>query len=255
MYYLATTLKKYNIQATDDQLGHVKDIYFDDKYWTVRYLVVDTSKWLPSKKVLLSPISLDKVDSENKAVNVLTSKETVKSAPHKKENEPISKQYEIDLAGYYEIPIYWSGTGPWSGFPTPAALGLADKQKMIQSKNATSQEDNNYLRSVNEVRGELTGYTVEGIGGKIGYVFDVIIDDSNWKINYLVVETSKFLAANYILVATDWINDVQWQDKNIYVEVDSVKAKNVTDYDIHAHITKEYEDKLYSALGKNRNSI
>lgn len=190
------------------------------------------------------------MDSENKAVNVLASKEIVKSAPHKKENEPISKQYEIDLAGYYDIPIYWSGTGPWNGFPTPVALGLADKQKMIQSEDETVQDDNNHLRSVNEVRGELTGYTVEGIGGKIGFVFDVIIDDLNWKINYLVVETSKFLAANYILVATDWINDVQWQDKNIDVEVDNEKVTNVTDFDIHAQITKEYEEKLYAGLGK-----
>ncbi|MEO8921887.1 MAG: PRC-barrel domain-containing protein, partial [Caldimonas sp.] len=33
-------------------VGHVKDFYFDDEEWVVRYLVVDTGGWLSSRKVL-----------------------------------------------------------------------------------------------------------------------------------------------------------------------------------------------------------
>ena len=41
--------------ASDGDLGHVKDFYFDDQNWVVRYVVADTGNWLPGRQVLLSP--------------------------------------------------------------------------------------------------------------------------------------------------------------------------------------------------------
>jgi hypothetical protein len=43
--------------ASDGDIGHVKDFYFDDKSWAVRYVVADTGSWLPGRQVLLSPHS------------------------------------------------------------------------------------------------------------------------------------------------------------------------------------------------------
>ena len=45
-------------RATDGAIGHVKDFYFDDEAWVIRYLVVDTGSWLSSRKVLISPIAI-----------------------------------------------------------------------------------------------------------------------------------------------------------------------------------------------------
>jgi hypothetical protein len=45
----------YRIGARDRELGKVRDFYFDDRYWIVRYIVVDTRSWLPGRKVLVSP--------------------------------------------------------------------------------------------------------------------------------------------------------------------------------------------------------
>ena len=41
--------------ASDGEIGQVKDFYFDDQSWTVRYLVADTGSWLPGRQVLISP--------------------------------------------------------------------------------------------------------------------------------------------------------------------------------------------------------
>lgn len=35
--------------ATDGDIGHVKDFYLDDQNWAIRYLVADTSSWLPGR--------------------------------------------------------------------------------------------------------------------------------------------------------------------------------------------------------------
>jgi len=45
------------IGTTDGAIGKVKDLYFDDESWAIRYLVVDAGFWLSSRKVLISPIA------------------------------------------------------------------------------------------------------------------------------------------------------------------------------------------------------
>jgi sporulation protein YlmC with PRC-barrel domain len=51
-------LKRFSIAATDGNLGSVSDLYFDDRSWAVRYLVVDAGRWLPGRRLLVSPISV-----------------------------------------------------------------------------------------------------------------------------------------------------------------------------------------------------
>ena len=51
MIYTIGTLKGYALQVTDGEIGSLEDLYFDDEQWAIRYLVVDTGKWLPGRKV------------------------------------------------------------------------------------------------------------------------------------------------------------------------------------------------------------
>ena len=46
------------IHAVDGEIGTVEDFYFEEGDWTVRYLLVDTGKWLSGKKVLPSPMDV-----------------------------------------------------------------------------------------------------------------------------------------------------------------------------------------------------
>jgi sporulation protein YlmC with PRC-barrel domain len=48
------------IHAEDGEVGSVDDLYFDDEYWDVRYLVVNTRRWIPGPKYLVSPIAIDR---------------------------------------------------------------------------------------------------------------------------------------------------------------------------------------------------
>jgi hypothetical protein len=45
----------YDIQATDGDIGHVKDVLVDDRTWAIRYLIVDTSNWWGGHDVLIAP--------------------------------------------------------------------------------------------------------------------------------------------------------------------------------------------------------
>ena len=45
MLFTAKTLKRYRLESFDGDMGRVKEVYFDDRYPTVRHLVADTGCW------------------------------------------------------------------------------------------------------------------------------------------------------------------------------------------------------------------
>ncbi|HKW93831.1 MAG TPA: PRC-barrel domain-containing protein [Methylomirabilota bacterium] len=97
-----------SIAATDGLIGTVKDLYFDDLSWTVRYLVVDTGKWLPGRKVLISPMSVSSPDLRVDVAVSLT-REQVKQSPPIEADKPVDRQQEEALALYYNYTYYWEG--------------------------------------------------------------------------------------------------------------------------------------------------
>lgn len=48
------------LHAEDGAVGSVDDLYFDDADWDVRYLVVNTRRWIPGRRYLVSPIAIDR---------------------------------------------------------------------------------------------------------------------------------------------------------------------------------------------------
>jgi len=52
------------LTASDGDIGHVEDFYFDDKTWAVRYLVANTGTWLAGRQVLISPHAFGRWDRD-----------------------------------------------------------------------------------------------------------------------------------------------------------------------------------------------
>ncbi len=105
--------------ASDGEIGHVKDFYFDDQNWAIRYLVADTVSWLAGRKVLISPHSLGRLDQAGKVLRVNLTRKQIEDSPSIESHKPVSRQYEEEYYRYYGWPYYWQGDGLWglSGFP------------------------------------------------------------------------------------------------------------------------------------------
>ena len=154
-------LEGYAIRATDGTIGHVKDFYFDDEAWVIRYLIVDTGSWLSSRKVLISPIAIGQPDWTAKVLPVSITKEQVKNSPDIDTEKPVSRQHEMSYLGYYGYPYYWGGAGLWGGGAYPAMMmpgydGFASTPHSAQSEAEKSfaraeaarhQNDDPHLRS------------------------------------------------------------------------------------------------------------
>src|SRR5215469_5342967 len=103
-------IKGAKLASRDVEIGHLKDFYFDDQTWTVRYLVADTGNWLPGRQVLLSPFAVTAIELEpHRIVAFNLSKAQIEQSPSIDEHKPISRQYELEYMQYYGWPDYVSG--------------------------------------------------------------------------------------------------------------------------------------------------
>ena len=98
----------YEIQALDDHFGHVEDFSLDEQAWAIRYLVIDTRKWWPGKKVLLSPEWISWVSWPEAKVYVDLDRDTVQRAPEYKPAAEITREYEMKLFEHYNREPYWN---------------------------------------------------------------------------------------------------------------------------------------------------
>ena len=107
--------------ASDGEIGHVKDFYFDDQNWAIRYLVADTGTWLPGRMVLLSPHSLGTLDQPEKILRVNLTRKQIEDSPAIETHKPVSRQFEEKYYRYYRWPFYWQGHGLWGQTSVPLA--------------------------------------------------------------------------------------------------------------------------------------
>lgn len=238
-------LRNYVLAAKDGNIGRCKDFLFDDIDWTIRYMVADTGKWLPSRKVLVSPISLGEPDWKSQRFPVKLTKEQIKECPPLDANAPVSRQYEMSWFEYYGWPYYWTGGGLWGAAPYPSALYFKRLEK-IAEKGAELEEET-HLRSVKEV----TGYQIKASDGDIGHVEDFIVDDEPWLLQYLVVDTRDLLpGGRKVLVAPAWVNSVDWAGRSVWLDLSVDAVKNSPEYNPSEPVNREYEIRLYDYHGR-----
>jgi len=255
----AKEMQGYVVNATDGEIGNVKDFYFDDEKWVIRYLVVETGGWLSSRKVLVSPIAVGTPDWQQKLLPVSISREQVKKSPDIDTDQPVSRQHEMAYSGYYDYPYYWGGGGYWGGgmYPylmMPGYSGLAapysnsgeGRSEMAQRESARNENDDPHLRSCNVV----VGYHIQASDGDIGHVAGMLIDEQTWAVRYLIIDTSNWWLGHQVLIAPQWIESMNWLDETVAVSVTRQAIKDAPVYDSQATMSREAEDQLYQHYGQ-----
>jgi hypothetical protein len=128
----AKTLTGYKLDCVDGEIGKVKDFYFDDRHWAVRYLVADTGHWLTGKQVLISPYSLVTVLREEEDIVTDLTKKQIENSPSADSDQPVSRQFEADYYQYYGWPAYWNGPYMWGPYPYPVRDPVQQNSPMIR---------------------------------------------------------------------------------------------------------------------------
>ena len=205
--------------ASDGEIGHVKDFYFDDQNWVVRYLIADTGSWLPGRKVLISPHALGSLYQAGKLLLVKLTRKQIEDSPAIESHRPVSRLYEEEYYRYYGWPYYWEGSGLWgmSGFPLlempPAPMPVETVTPDLRSRENADR----HLRSTLAVN----GYHIQANDGEIGHVCDFMMDDQNWAIRELVVKTGHRFSGKEVLIPTSAVNRISYEESAVSVNLSS----------------------------------
>jgi hypothetical protein len=232
----AKDLSGYKLGARDGDIGKVKEFYFDDQSWTVRYLVADTGGWLSGQQVLISPYALDPANEGRKVIPVDLTKAQIEKSPALATDRPVSRQYEGDYYSYYGWPGYWGGAYPWGGsvYPIRGRNGWSEASRRERNEDP-------HLRSTQAV----TGCDIHAQDGDIGHVEDFVIDDETWAIRYLIVDTQNWWPGKKVLISTRWIERISWEQSKVFINLTREAIKRGPEYTDQTLITRDHEMKLH----------
>lgn len=244
MLHNTSTLIGCSITASDGTIGTVTDLLFDDATWTIRWLVIDAGSWLVGRNVLLPPSVLGHADTLTRIFNVRLTKAQVAASPEADTHLPVSRQHESDLYDYYRWSPYW-GTGymmaGYGGMGAPMMIARPEKERRSSEREGLPQATPEpHLRSAAEV----TGYHIHANDGEIGHLSDILVEEEDWTLRYLVVNTSNWWMGKKVLISPRVAKDIMWTERMIYVGVDREMVKTSPLYDPNRRIDRAFEDEM-----------
>ncbi len=199
--------------ASDGEIGHVKDCYFDDRNWAVRYLIVDTGSWLPGRQVLISPYALGRLDPAERILRANLTRKQIEDSPAMEEHKPVSRQFEEQYHRYFGWPCYWEIDALW---------GLSDVQIREQPVEPLPGEPAAASRPrLDRTDGQLrstlavNGYHLQASDGVIGHVCDFLMNPQSWAIDMLVIKTGHRLSGSEVRLRVDKVDRISWEESTV----------------------------------------
>jgi len=231
--------------TSEGDIGHVKDFYFDDQKWAVRYVVVETGSWLSARLVLISPHAFGNLHQDGKVLLVNLTRKQIENSPSIETHMPVSRQYEEEYYRYYGWPSYWQGDAMWgmSSFPVipPPPYPLLSTQAIVGG--GPHYGDDPHLRSTQAV----SGYHIQASDGIIGHVTDFMMDDKSWAIRHLVVETGHWFSGKEVLISLSKIDRISYVESKVFVNLTKEAIRKAPGCDVfpvgaEEHHTWDFRD-------------
>jgi uncharacterized protein YrrD len=211
------SLTGYSLKASNGEIGEVKEFYFDDETWKIRYMVVKTGGWLSGREVLIAPHAIENVNLVDRFFKVGLTKKQISDSPNIDTDKPVYRQQEIELYDHYAWEAYWlSGFYPGGYLGVSVPFPSIDHKELIPpGYDKEGTKDDLHLRSTKKV----TGYKVHAKDGDIGHIDDFVIDDHTWEVLYLVIDTHNWIGGKKVSVPIAHILKVEWENSKIYLDI------------------------------------
>ncbi len=225
-------LYDFSVMATDGELGRVKDIYFDDESWNIRYLVVDTRKWLAGRKVLLTPQSIARIDVRERQLHFDLTTDQIRRSPSLNEHLPLTRAHEIALHEFFGWNHYWtyggmfdfrlpiSDNGVGEGIPTVGEerRAMANIHQIGEPHLASCKDLLHFEIQLNPEAKSLAKPEV------YGELWDFVVSADEWNLPFFVVEDSATGGSRKVVLPTSSITVIDAEDMIIRASAPGVAA-------------------------------
>jgi len=219
----------YDLVSTDGRIGQLHDFYFSDEDWDILYLVADTGRLLPGRKVLISPLVVQQPLKPSRIVELEISQEQIRQGSAATAQPALCHHMQVQLSRYYGWPDYAGG---------------------VVMPEAEPGGETSYVRPLLRAIYEVLGSPVLGEDGQVGHVEDCIVDDETWIIRYLVVGGSDSSRDAKILLSPQWIDTLDWHAPSFHVGFTRETIRSSPEYHASTPLTRDYEERLHNFFGR-----
>ena len=238
MLFSLEDIRKTRVIVADAHLGNLREVYFDDQEWMVRYFIVGTSRFL-GRDVLIVPEAVVHVDSQANRIELGLTRQQVEGSPPVDFAKPVSRQKAEEYIAYYGWPYFRSA---------PAAAGRRPEYPDAAGAAGIVAEDDHWdphLRS----SVELTGYRIHGTDGQIGHLEDLLLDDGDWTIRYLVVDTRNWLPGKRVLLLPGSVEHFDWQRREVRVGLSRDAIRRAPPLKPGTPLSRDDESRIHAYFG------
>jgi hypothetical protein len=194
MFTSHTTLMKLPLVSTGGEEHQVRNLLFDDRSWTICFLVADAGRWFTRRQIVIRTSVMEEPDWTKGVITVkLTHQELAKCADAASVRT-VSQQQQLALKRHFG----WPESEPrWD---VPPALVPAQREFPVQAN------DDPHLRNTMD----LVGYEVWSADRKVGIVSDFIMESNSWHIKYLSVKIGDWVYHEERFVPTLAVQNISW---------------------------------------------
>jgi hypothetical protein len=258
MLFAVSGLQGCPVRASDGEVGAVKDFLFDDRSWTIRWMEVETGHWLPDRRILIHPSAIAPIDLPPKPALPMMSpgrtlelvvnltRAQIEAGPQSRADEPVTRHMESLLYDYYGWDAYWGVTHFGAAALTNSELKIVPE---TAQRDAEAEKfppaDVSGLHSV----AAANGAHVHALDGDIGHIENLLADDSNWEIRYLIVATRNWWPGKVVQLSPYAVKEADWFDRRVNVSVTREQVKSAPVWDPLALADRASEEALHRHFG------
>lgn len=202
-------LAGYTVQTTDGELGTVGDILFDEKTWSIAYLILripDT----PTGLKILPPTTMGRPDADRRVLPVAYSRAQIYKSPNVNLEEMVARHRMVDVSRHH------GSDGEGLAMSEELASSLLENVETSVGASSLFDDDDPHLRSPRE----LLHFSVQALDGRLGHISDMILDDTQWTLHSMVVDPGQHVAIQHpLLISPGHIRSVIWAEARVEVDI------------------------------------
>ncbi len=244
-------IQNFRILAKDEgEPGSIKAFLIDDFEWAVRYAIVA----LRGRNLIIPVRAFGIPDLDQQVLQVRATVDQMEHSPTINLDQPLSREIERQLHDYYEWPYYWEADDVPNTLPGDlTAVPLIDME--LEREEEEEEEERDLIPETGEAANqdfhlystkELFGENVYALNDEqyTGTLVDIISQDEDWNILYLVVDTGGLLSGHQVLVSPQWVREIDEAGSRIDVDLKSDTLKNSPTFTSVRDLTGDYQSRL-----------
>jgi len=92
---------------------------------------------------------------------------------------------------------------------------------------------------------DILNYKILATDGEIGGVSDLIVDDREMKLRYLVIDTGSWLPGRKVVLSTSWISSVAPEKQTVVMNIEKKRIKEAPEFTPDVDLDRSYETRLH----------